>query len=151
MPLRCKKGPYFPYIKINIYNKYITGLFGYFLHLPTLLPSTHLYYITLLHSCQSISSIINKTLTISISHSLFPTFLFKMTTRRSRFLHLRTVRFDKWKTVWRRPERSEGTRRKDEVFSGKGGYGNHGFPIYNGYNQEVKQEIKKQRGYPNTI
>ena len=91
MPLRCKKGPYFPYIKISIYNKYITGLFGYFLHLPTLLPSTHLYYITLLHSCQSISSIINKTLTISISHSIFPTFLFKMTTRRSRFLHLRTA------------------------------------------------------------
>ena len=90
-------------------------------------PSIHLYYSTLSSPYQSITSIINKTLTISIYRSLFPNFLFKMTTRRSRFLHLRTVRFDKWKTVWRRPERSEGTRRKDwKSFRAKEGMGTMG-------------------------
>lgn len=46
-----------------------------------------------------------------------------------------------------------GRGEKTESLFGKGGYGNHGFPIYRGYNdhkiyseQEIKQGIKNKEG-----
>lgn len=68
------------------------------IHPPIYFPYIHLYYITFQPPCQHTIYIINKILTIIILHlsslisySQFPTFLFKMITRRSRFLHLRTA------------------------------------------------------------
>ena len=143
MPLRCKKGPYFPYIKISIYYKYITGLFGYFLHL-----SIHLYYITLQSSCQSIPSIINKMFTITIfpisvlSSYLITSFLLnilpfpfpfknKLSTRRSRFLHLRTAGSINEKQFDGDPNEVRGRGEKTEsLFGQRRGCGETWFPKY---------------------
>ena len=73
-----------------------------------------------------------------------------MTTRRSRFLHLRTAGSINEKRFDGDPNEVRGRGEKTESLFGQGGW-EPWFPIYNGYNQEVKQEIKKQRGYPNTI
>ena len=58
-----------------------------------------------------------------------------MTTRRSRFLHLRTVGSINEKRFDGDPNEVRGRGEKTESLFGKGGSGNHGFPIYKGYNR----------------
>ena len=64
-----------------------------------------------------------------------------MTTRRSRFLHLRTAGSINEKQFDGDPNEVRGRGEKTESLFGKGGSGNHGFPIYKGV-QQNKNYIK---------
>ena len=55
-----------------------------------------------------------------------------MTTRRSRFLHLRTAGSINEKQFDGDPNEVRGRGEKTESLFGKGGSGNHGFAIYKG-------------------
>lgn len=120
-------------------------------------PSTYPYHTTFLPPCQHTTYIINKTLTILPSFPLIQSIQSIVPYSKNPFLKWLhdEVGFFIWepsgsineKRFDGDPNEVRGRGEKTESLFGEGGYGNHGFPIYKGYNRFNNPRLRYNKTY----